>query len=178
MKNKKRAGFKMKKSPTKFWNVLAAVGQNLNRSSQMPNPYYTPNTKNTGPFAPKRVGLRTWDDYFDQDRFDSRAVNKRLTKSQRQAKIAQKKKDFEKEQATIRQLMLGDLNEGRPNPYAPGGALEPMKAPRGLFGVVPGRPRKFSGGVSQVGNMASQLAPFTMKKSNKPNKSEFFKGKK
>ena len=167
----------MKKSPTKFGAELpATVGQNLYRSSQMPNPY---NTTNTGPFAPKRVGLRTWDDYFDQDRFDSRAVNKRLTKSQRQAKIAQKKKDFEKEQATIRARMQDmNVNYGRPNPYAPGGALEPMKAPRGIIGDGPRRPREFSGGVSQVGNMAAQLNPFTMKRGSKPSKSEFFKGKK
>jgi len=168
MKNKKRAGFKMKKSAAKMF-----APSNDPRLYEMMG-----GQKDNFTDRKRRMGIRTWDDYFDQDRFDSRAVNKRLTKSQRQAKIAQKKKDFEKEQATIRQLMLGDLNEGRPNPYAPGGALEPMKAPRGLFGVVPGRPRKFSGGVSQVGNMASQLAPFTMKRGSKPNKSEFFKGKK
>jgi len=169
----------MKKSPTKFWNVLAAVGQNLNRSSQMPNPYYTPNTKNTGPFAPKRVGLRTWDDYFDQDRFDSRAVNKRLSESQRQYKIAQKKKAFEKQQATKRAQMQEMLLDDRRPPGKPNFYPQMMGSlNQGVMGGGPRRPRKFSGGVSQVGNMVSQLAPFTMKKSNKPNKSEFFKGKK
>ena len=139
MKNKKSAGFKMKKSVAKMFGMAAAAtGQNLNRSSQMPNPNYTPNIGQKDNFNyKKRMGIRTWDDYFDQDRFDSRAVNKRLTKSQRQAKIAQKKKDFEKEQATHKQFLLDDLNEVRPNPYAPGGALEPMKAPRGLFGGGP-----------------------------------------
>ena len=185
MKNKKSAGFKMKKSAAKMFGFAAAAGQNLYRSSQMPMPNYTPNTKNTGPFAPKRTRLRTWDDYFDQDRFDSRAVNKRLTKSQRQAKIAQKKKDFEKEQATIRAQMQDlNINYGRPR----GGTQYPGKPNfypqmmgslnQGVMGGGPRRPRKFSGGVSQVGNMVSQLAPFTMKRGSKPSKSEFFKGKK
>ncbi len=75
MKNKKRAGFKIKKTPTKY-----------------------------------SVRLKTWDDYFDQDRFDSRAVNKRLSKSQRQYKIAQKKKAFEKRQAAA--LATAGMNPG------------------------------------------------------------------
>ena len=49
------------------------------------------------------------------------------------------------------------------NPYAPG--------------VIGGGPRRFSDR-SSVGNIGAQLAPFMMKKGSKPNKSEFFKGKK
>ena len=112
MKNKKRAGFKMKKTPTKFnAGVLAAAGQKLNRSSQMPMPNYTPN------IGQKDQRLRTWDDYFDQDRFDSRAVNKRLSKSQRQYKIAQKKKAFEKRQAAA--LATAGMNPGGSFPGKP-----------------------------------------------------------
>ena len=171
MKNKKRAGFKMKKTPTKFnAGVLAAAGQKLNRSSQMPMPNYTPN------IGQKGQRLKTWDDYFDQDRFDSRAVNKRLTKSQRQAKIARKKKAFEKRQAAT--LATAGMNPGGsfpgkpnfsdtsvPNPYAGGGG---RKFQIGDF---------VDDGVRTMSAMAKKSG-FTMKKGSKPNKSEFFKGKK
>ena len=143
MARKKAAGFKMKKSPTKF-----------------------------------SARLKTWDDYFDQDRFDSRAVNRTLSKSQRQYKIAQKKKAFEKQQATTRakmQEMLLDntLPPGKPNfsdtsvpnPYAGGGG---RKFQIGDF---------VDDGVRTMSAMAKKSG-FNMKKGSKPSKSEFFKGKK
>ena len=187
MKNKKSAGFKMKKSAAKMFGMAALAGQ------RMMNPNYTPPTQtDQGPMG-SMMGA------FDPSQLSE--AQKKLMQTYNKQMRAYKRNEFLGQQKGIRRRgykanmempVKPNLDFGRPNPYA---TLTPEQIRKmsinersnpsaGIMGSGPRRfnpftpGANFSGGASQVGNMVAQLAPFTMKRGNKPNKSEFFKGKK
>ncbi len=177
MKNKKRAGFKMKKSVAKMFGLAAAAGQRM----MNPNAASLRSAKSQmmGSLNPEMQAYNEQMRAYKRNEFLGQQKGK-ARKGYRKMKMPVKPSSIPigrpnpYPSLTPEQIREMSINV-RPNPYATEGALEPMKAPRGLFG---GGPRRFSGGVSQLGNMQAQLAPFMMKKGSKPNKSEFFKGKK
>jgi len=166
----------MKKGPFKMAGMAALAGQKMMRS-----PNYTPPTQTDqgpmmgGALSPSQLSeaqkaqqeaLRT--QMMGSLNPGMQAYNEQMRAYKRNEFLGQQKgmarKGYRKMEMPVKPSG-GSI--GRPNPYAPG-----------VIGGGPRIPRRFSGGVSQLGNMQAQLAPFMMKKGSKPSKSEFFKGKK
>ncbi len=184
MKNKKSAGFKMKKSAAKMFGMAALAGQRIGQ--RMMNPNYTPPTQtDQGP-----IGQAT--EMFDPSQLSEaqKAQQEALRAQMRQYKFnlmggmgdysdaaaASLQKAYASKDPRMKAVL-----EARRKKY--GSRIRNPKTQNISFknpylGIIGGGPRRFSGGVSQVGNMVAQLAPFTMKRGSKPNQSEFFKGKK
>ena len=171
MANQKRAGFKMKQSPTKSYRdpvtgVITDKGIGGQNMKPLSTGLYAPGTLGGGgrpsPYSEYKKKMQAYkhNEWLGQQKGKAR-------KGYRKMEMPVKPSRGGGANLTPEQIREMSIN-ARPNPYASGGGGMPGTQYIGGAGFGPYAHR----------SAVTKKSGFTMKKGSKPNKSEFFKGKK